>query len=303
MTEVPCAFTVEDCIRLVRCVKKTGCIYQLAEQTRYMHFISEWRKMYQADSFGAMLVMEGEYLHYEKWDNYADLETGELFYNKDTLEGPSYTGDAANQTSTPASQRKLSPTWRFRCMAHPILYLPHELSPLLSVTEDRVTHVSCMGTPLGSFSDPEVYPETRDMESALMHTVKGTVLRLSAGFTTPHGHRSGTGCHWYHAMGSKMSAEWTRNDTDPPRYWKPGEGWRKADWQVLDPDAPEAAKITGHGGLDWYPLNEFVGAINEKREPWMNVYRAADTALSAILAAKSADEGGVLMEVPDPRNF
>lgn len=45
MTEVPCCTSIEECWKLVHTVKRTGMKYQLAEQTRYWYFISEWRKM------------------------------------------------------------------------------------------------------------------------------------------------------------------------------------------------------------------------------------------------------------------
>jgi len=315
MTEVPCALSAGDCRNLVAAVKKTGCIYQLAEQTRYMHFITEWRRMYGEGVFGHIVLMEGEYLHYERWDNYVDLDTGEMFYNKDTLEraysDPNAGGGdgAGNGAGVDAGARpegagrRLAETWRFRCMAHPIYYLPHELSPLLSITDDRIVSVSCMGTRRGSYSDPVTLPDSRDIEVALMKSEKGTLYRLMAGFTSQHGHRSGTGCHWYHVKGAKAAAEWTRNTVDPPRMWTPADGWREAGWTLADPDAPDAAKASGHGGLDWYPIDEFASAIEEKRAPWLDVYRAVDTALPAILAAESADMDGALIEVPNPRDW
>ncbi len=298
MTEVPCAMTIEDCKSLVNSVEKTGCYYQLAEQTRFMHFITEWRRMYKDGLFGQMLLMEGEYLHYEKWDNYVDLDTGELLFSKESMECPSY-GTYVESKKTNVS-RRLGETWRYKCMQHPILYLPHELSPLLSVTEDAITHVSCMSTRSGSYMDGETLPNTRDLEVAVMRTRKGSILKLAAGFTTPHGPRRETGHHWYHVKGVHASAEWSRGSNDLPRLWTHTSGkWRDMEWKINDPDAPEAAKQSGHGGLDWYPINEFVNAIQNKRQPWMNVYRAVGTAAPAILAAQSAEQDGIMLQVPD----
>ena len=65
MTEVPCCTSIEECWKLVKTVEKTGMKYQLAEQTRYWYFISEWRRMAQNNEFGKLLMVEGQYLHYE----------------------------------------------------------------------------------------------------------------------------------------------------------------------------------------------------------------------------------------------
>lgn len=298
MTEVPCAFKLEDCEKLVKTVEKTGCVYQLAEQTRYMYWLAKWREMYRQGVFGHILVMEGEYLHYEKWDNYLDVDTGELFYSLDPLEAPGY--GRLPVSSKPASERNIETTWRYQCMQHPILYMPHELSPLLSITDDYVTHVSCMGTKKGSYTDEKTLPVGRDMEVAVMKTAKGSILRLTAGFTSHHGHRPGTGNHWYHIEGVDASAEWARSEVDKPKLWTKDGGWQEMpDWTMSDPNAPEDAKVSGHGGMDWYPIDEFVHAIQEHRMPWMNVYRAVGSAVPAILAAQSADQEGKLLEVPE----
>ena len=69
MTEVPCCMSIEDCWKLVQTVEKTGMKYQLAEQTRYWYFIAEWRRMAAEGAFGKLLMVEGQYLHYEpSWD-------------------------------------------------------------------------------------------------------------------------------------------------------------------------------------------------------------------------------------------
>ena len=65
MTEVPAAYTIAQCRDLVDTVRATGAKYQLAEQTRYWHFIKLWREMAQRGEFGKIIYAEGEYLHYE----------------------------------------------------------------------------------------------------------------------------------------------------------------------------------------------------------------------------------------------
>lgn len=45
-TEVPAAFSIEECWDLVKTVEKTGCKYQLMEQVRYMEFVEVWKQMH-----------------------------------------------------------------------------------------------------------------------------------------------------------------------------------------------------------------------------------------------------------------
>jgi len=172
-TEVPAAFTIKQCWDLVNTVKKTGVKYQLSEQTRYWGFIQKWREMAQRREFGKILFVEGEYLHYENWAYYVDPVTGDKF-----------TG------SKPPEGRVVEELWRKKCFVNPIYYLPHTLSPLLSITGDRITRVSCMGTRPQSYHDENL--PARDMQVALMHSSNDTIFRVAAGFTSPHGPRRNT---------------------------------------------------------------------------------------------------------------
>lgn len=284
MTEVPAAYTIDQCFKLVRTVEKTGCKYQLAEQTRYWNFIAKWREMAKKGEYGKILFAEGEYMHYEKnWDYYYDPKTGERFF------GP----------VLPEEKKDYAKTWRFASFQHPIYYLPHTLSPLLSVLDDRVTSVSCMGTRLGSYQTQGL--AVRDLETAIMHTEKDTVMRVSAGFTSKHGHRKGTYSHWYHVRGTECTTEWSRSEIDAPRMWTEKDGWKEMDWTTEDKEAEEFIRKSGHGGADWWPIDSFVKAILEDTTPPMDVYRAVESAAPAIMAARSAELGGVLLEVPDFR--
>ena len=286
MTEVPAAFTVEQCWDLVNAVKRTGCKYQLAEQTRYWHFVDRWRRMAAEGEFGKILYAEGEYLHYApSWDFFRNIKTGHRVWTHD----PSYHND-------PEWER----TWRYRTFMDPILYLPHELSPLLSITGGRIERVSCQGTKRGSYATEGF--DTRDLECALMYNSNDVLFSLRAGFTSPYGEKSGTYAHWYQVKGTKRTVESARSTLDTPKMFIPGEGWTAhPEWGTADKDAPEEFRHAGHGGADYYPIYYFVDAILNDKTPPMDVYRAVETAAPAILARESANRGGVLLEVPDFR--
>ena len=298
MTEVPAAFTIEDCWRLVDTVEKTGMLYQLNEQTRYTYYIRKWREMFERGDLGKILLMEGEYLHYERWDNYVDMNTGNFYYDPEGLQKPGY-----NDEAVPSDEpKRLMPTWRYECFKHPIYYMPHELSPLLSIAGDHVVSVSCMGTRPGSYYDGKIGCEQRDMELAVMHTAQDTLIRLAAGFTSPHPHRKDCGCHWHHVTGTKADVEWSRTEKDFPKCWTVEKGWLEGDlWPYSDPNADDLTRSASHGGLDFYPIDRFVRAWQKGEQPPMDVYKAVDTAAPAILAARSSELGGALLEVPDFR--
>lgn len=285
MTEVPAAYTIDQCWNLVNTVKKTGCKYQLAEQTRYWDFIRKWREMSERGEFGKIIYAEGEYLHYEPvWDNFMNIKTGHRINSND----PKYYNDP-----------DYKPSWRGNTWKNPIYYLPHTLSPLLSITGGRITKVSCLGTrPLSYVSEGLI---ARDIETALMYNSNDTIFSVRAGFTSPYGPKGGTYAHWYQIKGTERSVEWTRNTTDKPKMWAPSEGWTEHDWTLENMDADDFIRESGHGGADWYPIYYFVDAIKNDKTPLMDVYKSVESAAPAIRAAESADKGGVMLEIPDFR--
>ncbi len=293
MTEVPAAFTIDQCWDLVKAVKRNGVKYQLGEQTRYWSFIKEWRKMAERGDFGKIYYAEGEYLHYaEHWDLFRYKDTKKHFWYKDN-----------SCENDPNVER----AWRYRFFQHPILYLPHELSPLLSITGGRIDKVSCLSTrPADSYHQ---YENIRDMECALMHNSNGSIFSLRAGFTSPHGHKKDTYCHWYQIKGTECSVEWARSNLehDEPKLYTLKDGWvKQPGWVCEDPNADaadifEELKDQGHGGVDYLPIYYFVKSILNDTTPPMDVFKAVEAAAPAILAAESAEKGGITLDVPDFR--
>lgn len=285
MTEVPAAYTIKQCHDLVDTVKKTGVKYMLGEQTRYWKFIQEWRKMAQNGEFGKIYYAEGEYLHYEPyWDALRNKKTNFAVYPK---------------TPEEMNDPDCVPSWRYYTFQEPIFYLPHELSPLLSITGGRIEKVSCIGTRRGSYAEPHF--DYCDLQTALMYNSNDTVFSLRAGFSAPYGPKKDVGAHWYQIKGSKATAETARSTLDGMKLYRAGGSWEYKDWGTVDPDQPEHIRNAPHGGADYYPIMYFIDSIINDTAPVVDVYTAVETAAPAIMAAESARRGGILLDVPDFR--
>jgi len=280
--EVPLAYTIEDCWRIVLAVEKSGLKFEMAEQLRYSAYINAWRNMVSEGTLGRVLYVEGHYLHGMTDDRYwMDGKTGQRLTWEEAKTNP-----RATRT-------------RFWHMTHPILYLPHELSPMLKVIDDRVERVSCMGTRRRSYVHGDV--PISDMEVAIMHTRGDSLMKMTAGFTVP----TPSPLHWHHVMGTRGQVETNRSGRDSMKLWL-ANGYMESkadldwDYNAYQPSPPEA-RASGHGGLDHYPLADFIRSIREDSEPELGVYGAAETAAPAILSAKSAEKKGAPQDVPDFR--
>ena len=280
--EVPLTYTIKDCWRIVLAVEKSGLKFEMAEQIRYSAYISAWKKMVEEGILGKIIFAEGQYLSgLASTRFWLDAKTGKRLTWEEAKNNPN---------------AKKSRIWH---MSHPILYLPHELSPILKVLDDRVKKVVCMGTRKKSYYY-EDFPVS-DIEVALMHTEKDTVLRMAAGFNVP----TPTPHHWQHIIGTHGEVETNRSMNDKMKIWLADSFMNTKmdiDWEYTPyQPAPPEAKGTGHGDLDYYPLADFVKSIKEDTSPEMDVYKACDTAAPAILAGVSMDKGSKPLEVPDFR--
>lgn len=285
-TEVPAAVTLDQLWRLVRTVRRTGCKYQLMEQARYWGFVDAWKALRERGELGHICLAQGEYVHYERWDCWVDAETGEVYHD--------YFAPAG---------RRILPTWRQKVLSEPIYYLPHTLSPLLKILDDRVVKVSCMGTKRPSYTFPEQGVQWTDIQYALMHTAGDTVMLVGAGFSLPCIRRIPRSlCHWYELRGSRGTVTSPRSFSDKFRLWKPGmTDFEPMDLSLIPIGATAEQAQSGHGGADFRPVETFIRSILDDTEPPMNVLLTAEMTAPAIVAAQSARQGGALLEVPDFR--
>ena len=177
--------------------------------------------------------------------------------------------------------------------------MPHELSPLLSVTGGRISKVSCIGTKQGSYLESSY--DACDLQTALMYNTNDAIFSLRAGFSVPYGDKAHTGAHWYQIKGTKATVETCRSTLDTMKLYRADGEWEAMDWGTRDPEQPEFVRNSDHGGADFFPIMHFIDSIVNDKTPPIDVFTAVETAAPAIKAAESARKGGILLEVPDFR--
>ncbi|MFA5864382.1 MAG: Gfo/Idh/MocA family oxidoreductase [Phycisphaerae bacterium] len=285
MAEVPLSYNLDDCWNLVTTVERTQKIFLLMEQLRYAGYARAWRDIVKSGIVGKPLFAEGEYFHYLPCMFFRDSR------------GTNFDPDQVRHTK----KKDVKPTWRY--LQPPIGYLPHELSPLLYILDDRVTKVSGMGNRKLSYKYDNIkYPDT---QIAVMHTEKDVVMRMGVGFSTTNMPRGQPLlCHWQHVKGSEGVLEMPRGPEDKFKLWV--EAWHlkeplRVPWTLDRNDAPPEAGQSGHGGLDYYVFAHFADAVLYGQPLEFDVYKAVETAAPAIMAAQSIDQGEVSLDVPDFR--
>ena len=280
-SEVPAAHTMEDCWRIVVAAERSGKVYQLAEQSRFSGVFAAWRDLVREGKLGKITFCEGQYIGYKDSARYHRLPgTAQLVPIADLAAHP-----------------EAEPSWINRMP--PIHYLPHELSPILMVIDDRVKEVTAMSTSSPSYVHSEIHQP--DIQLAIMKTEKDTLMRLAVSYTQPTAPRDN---HWCHIMGTKGSVELARSLRDKPKLWLADgqmHDLAEVDWRPQRTDAPAEARGSGHSDTDYYIHASFRDAVLHNVPLEFNVYKAMNTAAPAVLASESIAQGSTLMQVLDFR--
>jgi len=299
-SEVPAAHTMEDLWRIVAAQEKTGLVYMLAEQMRYSGFITGWRDLVQQGRLGHVGYVEGEYFSRKSPHRYyQDPKTGEFI-------------DIPDLANHPDAQ----PTWLHKMP--PIHYLCHDLSAMLSILDDRVVKVTGMGTRPQSYLYDAI--KKSDIQVALLHTEKDTVMRMACGWTL--GRSRETRGHRYQLIASHGTLETNPHMDELQSMWLADSQMHdvaRVDWRQERTDAPspspsEAAALaeikpdyiggrrtTGYSipSIDYIVHSNFREAVLGEKPLEFDVYKAMDTAAPAILAADSIEQGSHPIDVPD----
>ena len=257
LCEVTAAASLEEAESLAAAVERSGRTYMMAENCCYWGVVDAARTLREKGDFGTVFYAEAEYVH----------DVRHLMH------------DAAGR-----------PTWR-ATRFDPILYCTHSLGPLLRITGQYPTAVTCLG------SGSHFLPGVEDLQTALIRLTDGGLMRLTVSFANTH-----WGRHRYHLMGTRATLDTGWIGQDEPRF-------RTIDLPHLErpvrlplgirmPGAPEAASAAGHGGADWHVLRAFLDSLNGGTAPPIDVYDALMMTLPGVCARESAARGGQPVSVP-----
>jgi predicted dehydrogenase len=278
LSEVPACHSLGSARALADAATRSQATYMFAENCCYFDEVELVKRMARAGCFGELCYGEAEYLH----------DCRDLWR------------DASGQL-----------TWRGRGLEQSGLYITHSLGPLLEIFADQVTHVSCL-----SYGSTQVYDPVVNRpagHTVLMHTLKGGALKVRIDVASPRPH----GAHFYLVQGTGGAYESARGFGDRPKVWLAREHeeshvYRSAAWhdlfagyaQQFIPErlaTGEEARAGGHGTSEYWLLQDFLRSIREGTKPPIDAYRGLDYTVPGIVARQSADQGGVLLPVPDFR--
>ena len=277
LSEVPAAWTVDECAALIEAVgsARGRGIYMFGENANYAVQARSWCSLAAQGMIGKVVYAESQYVH--------DLR----------------------HTMVDADGNR---TWR--ADLPPIHYCTHELGPMLALLAaanggpDRC--VWATGVSTGSNVAPEL--GATDLEIGLFRTAGGVVLKVLCAFAIvrePWGHVRtvyGTrGCleSGRPAPGGQGGSHESLAYFDAIPDLKDMVALSLGSTRRDAP--PEAAVPGGHGDGEYWMAQDFLRAVRGEAPPAIDVYDAVEYTLPGILAHQSALKGGTPLEIPDFR--
>ncbi len=262
LSEVTAFHTLGQGVELCRAVEETGFTYMMAENTCYLPVIEEMKRVHHSGQTGQLIHAECEYVH--------DLR--------------------------PEWKREEDGNIHWRLWQPCIYYCTHSLGPIFQIAKDRPASVT--GIESGAFTAPDWPTPRADVGVALIQMASGATVKVLLSFGNTRG-----GCtHHYVVFGTKGHMESDRMNPARLHVRLPE---KDAEWQSSEPThhrLAERAANSGHGGIDFYVLHDFIEAVKAGQPPPIDVYDAADMTLPGILGHRSAVNGGQPYSIPNFRN-
>ena len=275
LCEVTAGVSIEECCDLVRAARGSKGKYMMAENYTYMKQNVLVRQLVRAGLFGEIYYAEGAYIHELKGLN--------------------------EQT-----------TWRRRWQTgvNGCTYPTHSLGPVLQWFEgERVVAVCAVGSG-HHYRDPRGdHYEMEDSVTMICRLISGAQVQIRVDMLSDRPHNmvhyalQGTdGCYESTDGHQGVPKIWLRSRSENPQ-WEPLEELEEEHMPEYWKNPPEEALKAGHGGGDYWEVEDFVAAIREDKEAPIGIDLAMDMTLPGLVSQQSLAQGSNWVAVPDPRNW
>lgn len=271
---VPMATTLDELRDIIKTAKENHVIYTMMETSLYTREYLYVKDLKDSGKLGRIQYIKGDHMQNMELDGWGGYWQG------------------------------FPPFW----------YGTHVLSPILDLLETTPKSVRCLGS--GRLS------EERAKNYNCPYAVETATFRMRNSDVVAEAHR----CLFetirqvrecFDVYGDKMSFEWEPTVDEGHTIFTGIDDFQKfhapdtADRlpkeiqkytlreAIIDPNQPSFIQGSGHGGSHPHLCHEFVSAIVEGRQPYMDAIRSANYTGAGICAQESAFRDGAEVEVPD----
>jgi predicted dehydrogenase len=255
--------TLAEAVALIETIEATGLTYAYGENYCYMPAVMEMRRRYRNGDLGIFEYGEGEYIHNCE-PIWADLTAG----------NPKH--------------------WRNRMYA--TFYATHSIGPLVHITGLRPVKVTGFEIPynarsrsMGKLGATAGIEMITFENGAMMKSIHGDLDQNSI---------------WFSLYGSKGRMESAREDTlsgDVERVYVHLEEKEPETYQPVFDDH-DLAHTFGHGGSDFYTMDQFIRHLHGEPAELIDIYEALDMFLPGLFAYRSILNHNQPIDIPNFRD-
>lgn len=270
LTDIPVVANLDEADKLWKAAKESSAIISVGANPNEQKFAVLLNEFYQSGKLGKPYCLEAEYIH---WSNSAKDRERSIGLNEN--------GD-------------------WRKLLSPIRYCTHSLGPLLTVLEEDLRTVSCLGT--GHHAPPEEYSEGSkkdDMSCAQFQTEAGVIVRLMRNGRC----RANIGHHNYRVFGTEGYMERIDRLGKPViRYnsEKANPMLEEIGGEFMPPAYADNPDAIGHGGIDYAIEDKFFRAVRDGMPAPISLREGLAMTIPGIYAEESLKRGGEILTIRYP---
>lgn len=273
-SECTAAATLKECVELIETVEETGRKYMLCENYPFSTEMMKMTEIIKNGSLGTLLYAEGEYNH-----------SGDNEELKKLTPGP----------------------YHWRAWLPRSYYITHALGPVMFMTNSEVRYVSARAAHSDLLYKLKDWRHNYDgaammfceMDNGMMSRVTGcTAMASDYGRYRVCGDVSGveTGGYLPDDTVRQFYFEHTKPENSSENVFM-----HKSDLSEFGEKGIKA-KNAGHGGGDYWVVQNMIDYLLNDKKPFFDVYRAVNMSVTAILGWRSCLAHGENMRVPDLRD-
>jgi len=294
--EVSGATSVAECWDLVKTHEETGVHLMFLENVSYRRDIMAVLKMVRLGMFGELLHCQGGYQHDLRGIKF---QPGVDFGEKGISEARWRTQHSIKRNGELYPTHGLGPIMNFLDINR-----GNRLVSLTSAaTKSRGLHKYIVDHAGPDHPNAKINFRLGDIVTTLITTAGGETIVLSHDTNNPRPYSlnfrvQGTKGLWM-KDGNQIYIEGTSATND---RWEPSapylEKYDHEYWKKYEAQATGA----GHGGMDFFVLNDFINSVKRGTAPPIDVYDGAAMMVITPLSEQSIAEGGEAQQIPDFTN-
>ena len=294
--EVSGASSVEECWEMVRVHEETGVHLMFLENVSYRRDVMAILKMVRLGIFGELIHCHGGYQHDLRE---VKFQPGVEFGDKGVSEARWRTQHSIKRNGELYPTHGLGPI---------VNYLDinrgnRMLSLTSAATKSRGLHNYIVEKGGRDHPNAKINFRLGDVVTTLISCAGGETIMLSHDTNLPRPYSLGFRVQGTKGLWMKDGNQiYIEGTSAQPHRWEASQPYlEKYDheyWQKYGSDAEGA----GHGGMDFFVLNDFINSVKREQAPPIDVYDGAAMMVITPLSERSIAEGGEPQQIPDFTN-